>query len=310
MVRDSGYTHSDAELDELRDLCLAGYATAYKPSNWRVAMLENWSYASRYLEPLEYFAGCVHTWRTATGQLAGAIIRYWGLAWLQLRPGCEYLADEMLGWAERNWDGGAAQIETMAYDHDAERQALLRGRGYADQGAIEIVRVYDLRRPCPVPHLPPGFRFTTLAEDGRIQERIALENALWRTSLDEAWFRGKSSAPHYSFDWDLLILSPEGRQVACCLAWLDEASRIGEIDPVGTHPDFRRMGLARALVAECLRRMDAAGMRVGYIACDADDPVVNRLYGSFGPAETYRGSRWVKRLAAGASEAPPVGPGA
>ncbi|HNS50931.1 MAG TPA: GNAT family N-acetyltransferase [Anaerolineae bacterium] len=310
MIRDCSYTHSDGELDELRELCLAGYAAGHKPSNWRVAMVENWSYASRYLEPPEYFTGRVHTWRTAAGQLVGAVIRYWDQAWPQLLPGYEYLADEMLGWVERNWGGSEAQVVTMAYDHDVERQSLLRLRGYEDRGTVEIARVYDLAHASPEHELPSGFRFTTLAEDGRCAERISLENALWGTSLDEAWFRGKSSAPHYSFDWDLLILSPEGRQAACCLVWLDHVTKIGEVDPIGTHPDYRRMGLARALVGESLRRMSAAGVRVCFIACDADDPVANHLYGSLGPAETYRGNCWVRRLAAGASDAPSVAPGA
>jgi len=300
-IHESGYTHSDAEFDELRELCLAGYTAGHKPSSWRVAMLENWSYASRYLEPIEYFTSHVRLWRSDAGRLACALIRYWGMTWPQVAPGCEFLTDELFDWAERHWGGSQPQIETMAYDHDAERQALLGQRGYEDLGTMETVRIYDLARAGPEPVLPPGFRLTTLAADGRCEERVALENAVWGSSLGEAWFRGKSSAPHYSFDWDLLVLSPEGRQVACCLVWLDGASGIGEIDPIGTHPGYRRRGLARALVAESLRRMSAAGMRYGFIACEAGAPAVNHLYASFAPAETYWGNRWVKRMTEGSA---------
>jgi ribosomal protein S18 acetylase RimI-like enzyme len=74
---------------------------------------------------------------------------------------------------------------------------------------------------------------------------------------------------------------------------------MGEIDPIGTHPDYRGRGLARALVAGSLQRMRAAGMHYASIACEADDVVVNRLYASFGPVETYLGNHWIKRLGAG-----------
>jgi hypothetical protein len=120
-VYDSGYTHSDADFGELRDLCLAAYATGHKPSNWRVAMLENWAYSSRYLEPPAHLTSRVHLWRSGEGRLLGSLIHYWDLAWLQLLPGSEFLADRMLDWAERNWAGGQGTIETMAYGHDAGR---------------------------------------------------------------------------------------------------------------------------------------------------------------------------------------------
>jgi ribosomal protein S18 acetylase RimI-like enzyme len=298
LVKDFAYTHSDAEFDELRGLCVTGYAASHKPFNWRLALLENWSYASRYLEPLEYFTSRVHLWRSGAGQLVGGLIRYYDLTYPQVLPGYRFVEDRMFDWAERNWAGGRAVIQTMVYDHDTERKMLLRQRGYEDRGTTEIVRIYDLSRTYPRPELPPGFRITTLAETGNYDERIALENSVWGVALDEAWFEGKSSAPHYSFDWDLLAVSPDGQQVAYCLVWLDTRNRMGEIDPMGTHPDYRGRGLARALVTESLRRMRAAGMRYAFIACEADDLAVNRLYSSLGPAETYLGNDWIKQLGA------------
>ncbi|MEU4245988.1 hypothetical protein AB0F15_01110 [Amycolatopsis sp. NPDC026612] len=38
-----------------------------------------------------------------------------------------------------------------------------------------------------------------------------------------------------------------GRFVAQCLIWLDERNAVGELEPVGTLPEFRRTGLARAV---------------------------------------------------------------
>ena len=39
--RDVDYTHSQEELDELRELSLLSYTASHKPRNWRVALLED-----------------------------------------------------------------------------------------------------------------------------------------------------------------------------------------------------------------------------------------------------------------------------
>jgi hypothetical protein len=33
----------------MRELLVESYATSHKPRNWRLALLENWYYASRYI---------------------------------------------------------------------------------------------------------------------------------------------------------------------------------------------------------------------------------------------------------------------
>ncbi|MBN2549292.1 MAG: GNAT family N-acetyltransferase [Anaerolineales bacterium] len=298
MIQDYPYTHSAAEFAEIFDLAVGSYAHSRQPWNWRVAMLENWSYASRYLEPLEYFTSHVHLWREESGQLAGCLIHYYHLIFPQVSRQHRSLEDAMFVWAEQNWAGESKQIATFVFEHDLERQELLARRGYADRGRVEVVRLYDLGHDRTLPSLPAGFRFAARAELGEaVEEYLALENAIWgRTSLDEAWFRGKSSAPHYSLDWDLAVLSPEGRQVGACLAWLDWQHHLGEIDPLGVHPDYRRLGLARALCLESFGRMRQAGMQVACIASEAADPLVDHLYASLEPDETYYAHEWVKNV--------------
>jgi ribosomal protein S18 acetylase RimI-like enzyme len=296
-IQDVAYTHTEAEFDELRELLLQSYAHSPAPLNWRLALLENWYYASRYLEPREYFTSRVRLWRDETGELVSFLIRYYTMTYPQVRPGYRRLEDRMLEWVERHWAGDEACIKTLAYEHDSRRQALLAQRGYERVRVTELVRLYNLARDQAEPVLPPGFRIATVAETGDVAGRIALENAAWgHTFLDGAWFRGKSSAPHYSLDWDLVVLSPEGQPVAACLVWIDPHNRTAEIDPLGTHPAFRRRGLARALLAEGFRRMQAAGLHTLYIASAHDNHAANRLYESLQPRQTYPASGWIKRL--------------
>ena len=295
-IREVNYTHSEIEFEEMRDLLVKSYLVSRKPLNWRLAIAENWNHASRYLEPIEYFTSRTHLWKNDVGELVSFLIRDNFLTYLQVDYRYRYLEAEMLDWAERNWAGDKAQINTMVYDWDIERQKLLTQRGYENRGAIEDVRIYDLNRSYPVVSLPSGFQITSLSEYGDSKARIDLENSIWGASLDEAWFKGKSSAPSYSSKWDLIAISPDGKLVAQSLVWLYSKNQTAEIDPLGTHPDYRKQGLAKALVLESFKRMRASGIHYAYIASESQDPIVSHLYADLQPIETYQGFHWSKQL--------------
>lgn len=107
---------------------------------------------------------------------------------------------------------------------------------------------------------------------------------------------GKCSAPNYSFEWELIAVSPNGKLVAQNLVWLYRRNKMAEIDPIGTHPEYRKRGLSKALVLESFKRMQNRGIYYAYIASDAKDPVVSHLYTSLKPIEMYEGYLWMKQL--------------
>ena len=55
-------------------------------------------------------------------------------------------------------------------------------------------------------------------------------------------------------------MSPEEAIASSCICRRDRRNRIGEIEPLGTRRGHERRGLARAVVAEALRLMEAHGM--------------------------------------------------
>jgi mycothiol synthase len=292
-ARDVPYSHTGVEIAEIQALLIKSYGVSLKPFNWRPAVFENWVYASRFLEPPEYFTKRVHLWRADTGGLVACVIRGTHLTNVQISYDYRFLENEVFMWAEENLLDQKPVI-TMVYDWDMERQALLTDRGYRNEGEIEDVRIYDLTQNYPQAALPTGYRITTLAEYGSSTDLIELVNNVWGVSLNEAWFRGKSSAPGYSLAHKLLVVSPEGQLAAYSLFWLYPINKTAEIDPIGTHPDHRQRGLARALVLESFKRMRENGTEYAYIASETDDPVVSHLYASLQPVEAYQGCKWIK----------------
>jgi len=51
---------------------------------------------------------------------------------------------------------------------------------------------------------------------------------------------------------------------------------------MGTHPDYRGLGLAKALISEGMRRLKDYDPLLLYIDGAADNPGVNRLYDATG----------------------------
>lgn len=70
----------------------------------------------------------------------------------------------------------------------------------------------------------------------------------------------------YDRELDLVAVADDGTFAACCLVWLDHATGIAEIEPLGVVPEHRRRGLAGALCHEALARVAAAGGKEVYIA--------------------------------------------
>ena len=300
------FAHSEVELSQMRRLLVDSYARSSRPLNWRLALIDNWYYASRYLEPTEYFTERAQLWWAADGELLSYLIRYYDTTHLQVDCQFRYLESRMLAWAEDHW-GAKGTVRTTAFEYDAERNRLLVDRGYVDLGPTEYVRLYDVGQHRPRAALPGGYRVASVGELGDSAGRIALERAVWNVDvLGEDWFKGKSSAPGYSLDWDLVVVSSDGAQVAACLVWIDTRNRAAEIDPLGVHPDFRRRGLARALVQDSFRRLADIGVGLVYIASDFSNDPANEFYRSLEPIETYIGHSWTKRILTAAPDRFPV----
>jgi ribosomal protein S18 acetylase RimI-like enzyme len=118
-----------------------------------------------------------------------------------------------------------------------------------------------------------------------LSERVEIHRVVWSPSrvTDES-YRNVMAAWPYRADLDCVAETSEGRFASYVLCWYDEANRAGEFEPVGTHPDHRRKGLAAATCRFALRRLQEEGARtaVVYAGGRGADAPARALYESVG----------------------------
>lgn len=190
------------------------------------------------------------------------------------------LEDEIVRTAEQRiaarTDCTGRSLTVWVHERDRLRQQVVAARGYARAAGAERqwrVGLDDRQQSglsgaeaeAPV---AAGYTIRSLGDGLELLERcyasglgfhrgdikVAVENR-----NDVTWYRNIQSAPLYRRDLDIVAIAPDGAIAAFCTAWFDDVTRSGYFEPLATVPAHRRRGLARAVMAEGLRRLTRLG---------------------------------------------------
>ncbi|MDQ2966992.1 MAG: GNAT family N-acetyltransferase [Actinomycetota bacterium] len=192
---------------------------------------------------------------------------------------------EVLAWFESSTDSDA--LGTYALESDDDCLAILGECGYTrpDPYTWYAYHVQDLDRERPEPVVPEGFTLRTVRNEADFHQRVAVHRAVWAPSrLTEESYRKVMRAWPYRSDLDCVVEAADGTFAAYVLCWYDDDNRVGEFEPVGTHPDYRRRGLGAAVCTYALRRLQEEGARQAIVYAegrDEDEPS-RALYESVG----------------------------
>ncbi|MEO6063981.1 MAG: GNAT family N-acetyltransferase [Thermoflexales bacterium] len=190
--------------------------------------------------------------------------------------GAGVLEGEMLAWAlvERAQYSQAGQSETAvttaAAGSDAATISWLRSHGFVPNGDDLVILIRPLVDPVERVALTDGALARAVAGEAEYPERISIHREVWAPSKVTAeGYALTRSAPGYEPELDLAVALPGGAFAAYCICWLDPVNRVGEFEPVGTRPAYRRKGYGRAVLLEGMRRMRERGMREALVYCKA-----------------------------------------
>jgi GNAT superfamily N-acetyltransferase len=131
-----------------------------------------------------------------------------------------------------------------------------------------VVNARLLSVPIPDLALPAGVVIRPPEGEHELDRRAQLHATVWHPSkVTPEGYRITRSAPGYDATLDMVAVMPEGRLCAYCICWPEQATGTCEFEPVGTHPDHRRKGLASAVMYAAMRRAREIGLRTALVYC-------------------------------------------
>lgn len=204
---------------------------------------------------------------------------------------------EILAWASGRARGlvgtdfGRPCWFVMAFADRPEQIQALEAAGFASQadvGEDSWSKVF-LARPAGLPlrdyRIPAGFTIRPLAGDAEVEAYVDLHRTTFESkNMTVEWRRRTLQHPDYLPELDLVVTAPDGRLAAFCICWLNRhgAQPVGQVEPLGCHPDFRRYALGRLALIEGLRRLQACGAQTVYVETDSYRDTARRLYEAVG----------------------------
>lgn len=221
------------------------------------------------------------------------------LYFIQMDPDYAYLEGEVVGWivdycTSQRASDEELKVSVVALEGNPAREAALREHGFERGEVYGIFRLRAVDAPIPNFRLPEGYVIRSVRPEEDFDRiaaavRVVFGHGEWFTAevLEEL-----SRASFYRGDLDLVVVAPGGDIASFCTFRVDPLSRATELEPMGTLPEYRGMGLAKAILVEGFRRLAKYDPTLLYIGGAADTPEANRLYEVTGFTERYDYQYW------------------
>lgn len=208
-------------------------------------------------------------------------------AWLELcvDPAHPEVARDLIGWFLTRAPDGA--VGTMVLETEHHVLAPLQEAGFVVGDQPWFTHHFlDLARLRP--SSPKGGYSFRHVEPGEAEPRSACHRTAWSdfgtSRVTGAAYGRLMGAPYYRHDLDWVAVDADGEMVASVCLWLDPATGVVLVEPVGCAPEHRGRGLAGAVSLAGLRAAFDKGARTGLVCPRGDDdyPVPARVYRSIG----------------------------
>ena len=222
---------------------------------------------------------------------------------VQVNPTYSFLEREIFEWIERHClekkknPNKKEKLRIHTIEGNSMQELLLSDLGYKKGELFMYLRFRPVDLPVPAVGCPESYEIRSVKGRSDYDQlasvtRLVFGHGEW---FNAQTYEGITRRSFYKQDLDLVAIAPDGTFASFCTFRMDPISKITNLEPVGTHPNYRKLGLAKALIFEGLRRAIRYSPTLLYVG-GANTPAANRLYDSVGYTEKLAEYCWSKEI--------------
>jgi predicted N-acetyltransferase YhbS len=220
---------------------------------------------------------------------------------LSVNPKYHQIESDMIRCIEKMYQNLKTMDNTLGglriniLEGNSEREELLKNMGYSLEGLYGYYRIRAGNLPVPQYPCPNGFTIRAITKADYEQQALLIRRVFghgdWFTEEILEWL---SQCSFHVPELDIVAVTPDNTIASFCTFRMDHHSKIMSLEPMGTNPDFRNRGLAKAILSEGITRAKKYNPPFFYIDGAAATPAANRLYDATGFTEKYAINSWTK----------------
>jgi mycothiol synthase len=242
----------------------------------------------------------IRLWMDEQGQLlAWAVLQipFWTIDYAYHPEFHHLLRAQILRWADEQ----ACKIVGTASGHPAWFATVVAGQaehiqdleqiGFTSQENVgenswsQVLMEHSMPMTDKI-SLADGFHIRTLNGAREVEAYVDLHRAVFESkNMTVEWRHRTLQRPEYLPDLDLVAVAPNSQLAAFCICWLAKGTDgmiSGQIEPLGVHAGYRKLGLGQAILSEGLKRLQSKGANQIYVQTDNYRNAAFKLYESSG----------------------------
>jgi len=200
------------------------------------------------------------------------------LLWELEKQYTEPVGAEMVAWgvdcmrSGKNLAAGEnSTLDASCREDFSERVDFLRQHGFRQTEVVTVHMKRNLSEPIPEFELPRGFQIRSVKGVEEAEAIASTHRAAFGTDYMTTENRLViMNTSEYDPSLDLVVVAPDGTIAAYCTCSAEQSGQ-GYTDPLATHPNYQRMGLAKALLIQGMKMLKQRGMKSAHLGTSGDN---------------------------------------